>query len=140
NQLMGTVGERDSSSDDVLWPQDDVSVSDDVVFVADVMINILKTIRKVASTTLSVLVTGETGTGKEIVAKAIHQRSPRSGQPFVAFNCSAVPRELLESQLFGYRRGAFSGAIEPFDGVIRAAHLGTLLLDEVGEIPFEMQP
>jgi DNA-binding NtrC family response regulator/tetratricopeptide (TPR) repeat protein len=132
--------EIDDRSDDILWPQSDTAVSDDMVFAADSMIEILKTVRKVATTNLSVLITGETGTGKEAVARALHERSQRINRPFTAFNCAAVPRELLEIQLFGYRRGAFSGATEPFEGVIRGANGGTLLLDEVGEIPLEMQP
>jgi DNA-binding NtrC family response regulator len=104
------------------------------------MIALIKTIRKVAPTLLTVLLTGETGTGKEVLAQAVHRYSDRSLKPFVAFNCSAVPRELVESQLFGYRRGAFSGAHESFAGVVRSANGGTLFLDEVGEIALDVQP
>jgi len=88
----------------------------------------------------TVIVTGESGSGKEVVARAIHDMSTRSKQPFVAFNCAAVPRELFEGQLFGYRRGAFTGATADHDGVFRAAHGGTLFLDEIGELPLDVQP
>jgi transcriptional regulator with PAS, ATPase and Fis domain len=86
------------------------------------------------------MLTGETGTGKEVLARAIHRASGRAAKPFVPFNCTAVPREMLESQLFGYRRGAFTGADVPFEGVIRAAAGGTLFLDEIAEIGHDLQP
>jgi hydrogenase-4 transcriptional activator len=123
-----------------LWSATECLSNQEVVFAAESMMEILKTINKVSRTNLNVLITGETGTGKEIIAKALHEHSDRAEKPFIALNCSAVPRDLLESQLFGHRRGAFSGANEQFQGVIRAASGGTLLLDEVGEIPLEMQP
>ena len=110
------------------------------MFVAKSMTELLRTIGKVSSTNASILITGETGTGKEIVAKIIHERSRQSSKPFVAFNCAAVPKDLVESQLFGHRRGAFSGANDPFLGVIRSADGGTLLLDEIGELPLDIQP
>jgi DNA-binding NtrC family response regulator len=87
-----------------------------------------------------VMLTGETGTGKEVLARAIHRASTRSARPFVPFNCTAVPRDMLESQLFGYRKGAFTGADIPFEGVIRGAAGGTLFLDEIAEIGPELQP
>lgn len=123
-----------------LWSANEYLSSQEVVFSSEAMLEILGTIRKISSTNLSVLITGETGTGKEVLAKAIHQHSGRASKPFIALNCTTVPRDLLESQLFGHRRGAFSGASEPFQGVIRAANGGTLLLDEIGEMPVEMQP
>jgi hydrogenase-4 transcriptional activator len=86
------------------------------------------------------LVTGEVGTGKEMLARAIHRASPRAQHPFLPFNCTAVPRDMIESQLFGYRRGAFTGAHEAFPGIIRAAAGGTLFLDEIGELPLDIQP
>jgi transcriptional regulator with PAS, ATPase and Fis domain len=88
----------------------------------------------------TVIITGESGSGKEVVAKALHRLSARASQPYVAFNCAAVPRELFEGQLFGYRRGAYTGAASDHPGVIRAAHGGTLFLDEIGELPLEVQP
>lgn len=84
--------------------------------------------------------TGESGSGKEVVARAVHALSDRKHGPFVAFNCAAVPRELFEGQLFGYRRGAFTGATENHPGVIRSAIGGTLFLYEIGELPLELQP
>lgn len=96
--------------------------------------------RKVAVTDTTVLLTGETGTGKEIFAQAIHQASPRRNKPLVAVNCSAFPRDLLESELFGYRKGAFTGAVADKKGLLEAAHTGTLFLDEIGELPLELQP
>jgi predicted ATP-dependent protease len=88
----------------------------------------------------TVLVLGESGTGKEVVARAVHDLSPRAARPYVVFNCASVPRELFESQLFGHRRGSFTGAAADSPGVIRAADGGTLFLDEIGELPLDMQP
>jgi DNA-binding NtrC family response regulator len=104
------------------------------------MAELLRTIRKIASSNIPVLLTGETGSGKEVIARTVHDTSSRGSKPFVPFNCAAVPRDLVESQLFGHRRGAFSGAHEHFDGVIRAARGGTLFLDEIGEMSLEVQP
>jgi DNA-binding NtrC family response regulator len=95
---------------------------------------------RLASTDLPVLITGETGTGKEIFARLIHQNSRVKRGPFVPFNCSTVPRDLVESQLFGHRRGAFTGASESFSGLIRSAEKGTLFLDEVGDLDLSAQP
>ncbi|MFN2444932.1 MAG: sigma 54-interacting transcriptional regulator [Vicinamibacterales bacterium] len=83
---------------------------------------------------------GETGTGKELLARALHEGSPRRERPFVPFNCTAVAKDMLDAQLFGYRRGSFTGAQEAFPGVIRAAAGGTLFLDEIGEIGLDVQP
>ena len=88
----------------------------------------------------TVIVTGESGAGKEVVARALHVLSTRSQRPYVAFNCAAVPKELFEGQLFGYRRGSFTGAASDHPGVLRAAHGGTLFLDEIGELPLDVQP
>jgi transcriptional regulator with GAF, ATPase, and Fis domain len=87
-----------------------------------------------------VLITGETGTGKEVLARLIHNYSPRATKTFLPFNCTATPRDMLDSQLFGHRRGAFTGAMENFSGVIRAASGGTLFLDEIGESTLDIQP
>jgi two-component system response regulator PilR (NtrC family) len=94
---------------------------------------------KVARSMAPVLVNGESGTGKELVARAIHEVSVRSGQPFVAVNCSAIPEQLLEAEFFGYRKGAFTGAMEDREGFFQAANGGTLFLDEIGDLPLAMQ-
>ncbi len=88
----------------------------------------------------TVIITGESGSGKEVVARAIHELSARAGKPYIAFNCAAVPRDLFEGQLFGYRKGAFTGAVADQPGVLRAADGGTVLLDEIGELPLDVQP
>lgn len=96
-------------------------------------------IEKVARSMAPVLVTGESGTGKELVARAIHEVSVRSAQPFIAVNCSAIPEQLLEAEFFGYRKGAFTGASEDREGFFQAANGGTLFLDEIGDLPLAMQ-
>jgi transcriptional regulator with GAF, ATPase, and Fis domain len=103
------------------------------------MREVYRRIDKVSGTDISVLVSGETGTGKEIVAREIHRRSPRAQGPFVAVNCGAIPESLLESELFGHVKGAFTGAIATRPGKFQAAHGGTLFLDEVGEMPAALQ-
>jgi len=97
------------------------------------------TIRQVAPTTTTVIITGETGTGKELIAGAIHRHSRRSQNPFIKINCAAIAENLMESELFGYEKGAFTGAVVTKPGKFELAHRGTLFLDEVGELPKEMQ-
>jgi formate hydrogenlyase transcriptional activator len=101
---------------------------------------VLRQVRTVAATDATVLLLGETGTGKELVARAIHRLSPRAGSNFISVNCTAIPTELLESELFGHEKGAFTGAINRYKGRLELADKGTLLLDEVGDLPTTIQP
>lgn len=106
----------------------------------DLMLEVIDKIHKIRTSDVTVLITGESGTGKELVARAIHVESARARAMFIPFNCTATPRELIDSQLFGHRRGAFTGATTNYAGVIRAAEGGTLFLDEIGDLALEIQP
>ncbi|MDO3377037.1 sigma-54-dependent transcriptional regulator [Geoalkalibacter halelectricus] len=103
------------------------------------MQEVYKILGKVAPSDVTILITGESGTGKELVARAIHYNSPRLGKPFLALNCAAIPRELLESELFGFEKGAFTGASERKIGKFEQANGGTLFLDEIGDMPLDLQ-
>jgi transcriptional regulator with GAF, ATPase, and Fis domain len=111
----------------------------DIIGAAPGMKDVYKRIDKIAPTDISVLVIGETGTGKELIAKEIHRRSPRNKGPFVSINCGAIPENLLESELFGHVKGAFTGAVATKLGKFQAAIGGTLFLDEIGEMPLQLQ-
>jgi two-component system NtrC family response regulator len=103
------------------------------------MLRVLRTIEKVSATRATVLLLGESGTGKEVLAKTLHDRSERAGERFVAINCAAIPENLLESELFGYEKGAFTGATKQTPGKIEVANKGTLFLDEIGDLPGPLQ-
>jgi len=103
------------------------------------MLRVCRTIEKVASSTATVMLLGESGTGKEVLARGLHQASPRRNGKFIAINCAAIPENLLESELFGYEKGAFTGAAKTTIGKIETANGGTLMLDEIGDLPFPLQ-
>ena len=110
-----------------------------VIAISDSMTRICRTIEKVAPTNASVLLLGESGTGKELLARAVHSLSPRAAKPFVAINCAAIPEALLESELFGYEKGAFTGALKQTSGKFEQASGGTIFLDEIGDMPLALQ-
>ncbi len=103
------------------------------------MLNVCRLIERVADTNVGVLLLGESGTGKELLARAVHELSPRVDKPFCAINCAAIPENLMESELFGHEKGAFTGAIRQSKGRIEMAHSGTLFLDEIGDVPLAIQ-
>jgi DNA-binding NtrC family response regulator len=143
--LVSAVGELDHARLEReqqmrLWPIEDVDLMNEHAVISGTMRDLMTKAKRVATTNITVLLTGESGTGKEIFARAIHTFSDRSRQPFVPFNCAALPRDMVESQLFGHRRGAFTGADRDNLGVIRAARGGTLFLDEIGELSVDLQP
>lgn len=120
------------TSDDADWRREIISRS-------VVMEELLERTRRVADSDVSILIQGESGTGKELLARAIHRASQRAAAPFVAVNCSAIPEQLLESELFGHMKGSFTGAIGDHKGLFQAAHGGTLFLDEIGDMPISFQ-
>ena len=123
-----------------LWPEQTPEQQLGLICASDQMRELIKNIRRVAATNVSVLLTGETGVGKELFARALHQASSRHDKVLLPFNCATVPREMFDSQLFGHRRGSFTGATDDSPGVIRAAAGGTLFLDEIGEMSVDAQP
>ncbi len=112
---------------------------DGIIATSPEMLRVLRNIEKLAPTDVAVLLLGESGTGKELLAHAIHKLSPRANGPFVPINCAAIPETLLESELFGHEKGAFTGALRQNIGRIESAHRGTLFLDEIGDVPLPMQ-
>lgn len=104
------------------------------------MQEVCRTVEKIAPTDITTLLLGESGTGKEVIAKGIHTLSKRKDKPFIAINCAAIPENLLESELFGYEKGAFTGAVKQTPGKIEMSHEGTLFLDEIGDLPISLQP
>lgn len=120
-------------------PATDDSWRNAIVTRSPLMLRLLEQARMVAQSDVSVLINGQSGTGKEIFAQAIHNASPRNNKPFVAINCGALPEQLLESELFGHARGAFTGAVSNREGLFQAAEGGTLFLDEIGDMPAPLQ-
>jgi len=118
---------------------DDRTVLGTMITAAPEMLKVARTIERVANTNVSVMLLGASGTGKELLARGVHVASRRAGGTFVAINCAAIPENLLEAELFGYEKGAFTGAIRTTEGKIELAHGGTLFLDEVGDIPLPLQ-
>ncbi len=118
---------------------EDTHVSDNVVAVAESSVALLKLARRVAARDVSVLISGESGTGKEVLARYIHEHSHRNDEPFIAINCAAIPENMLEAMLFGYEKGAFTGAVQTTPGKFEQAHGGTLLLDEISEMDIGLQ-
>ena len=110
-----------------------------LIAVSPKMMQLCRMVERVASANISVLLTGESGTGKEVFARAIHQAGPRANKPFIAINCAAIPDNLLESELFGHEKGAFTGAIKQTIGKVEQAHTGVLFLDEIGDMPRPLQ-
>ena len=112
----------------------------DIVGKSSKMKEVFGILEKVSKTDATILITGETGTGKELVAKAIHKNSLRARNPFVVIDCGSIVRSLIESELFGHEKGAFTGATSARQGAFETAHTGTIFLDEIGELELEMQP
>ncbi len=110
-----------------------------IIYECEPMESLLRQTVRLAASQLPILITGETGTGKELLARMVHDRSPRSSRPFIAVNCAAIPQNLVESELFGHKKGAFTGAVSDASGKIGAASGGTLFLDEIGELPLTQQ-
>ncbi|NUP88938.1 MAG: sigma 54-interacting transcriptional regulator [Candidatus Sumerlaeia bacterium] len=134
---------RDQLAQEKAYLEEEVRVDrqfGDIVGESPVLLRVLRQVETVAPTGSTVLIGGETGTGKELIARALHDLSPRRDRTFVKLNCSAIPTGLLESEMFGHERGAFTGAISQKVGRFELAHRGTLFLDEVGDIPPELQP
>jgi len=131
-QLSGGYQDDASELDNTEWRCDIISRS-------AVMEDLLAQVKLVAHQDISVFIQGASGTGKELIAKAVHKASPRVNNPFVALNCSAIPEALLESELFGHRKGSFTGAIKDHIGLFQAAHTGTMFLDEIGDMPVSLQ-
>jgi transcriptional regulator with PAS, ATPase and Fis domain len=111
----------------------------DIIGSCPTLLEVYNKVEKIATTDISVLITGETGTGKELIAREVHRRSPRASGNFAVVNCGAIPENLMESELFGHVRGAFTGAVSTRQGKFQAAHGGTLFLDEIGEMPPALQ-
>ena len=138
NIIHKAIRTRRLNEEELLVSPDDID-RQGIIGSSEPMVKIYDTIKRVATTTTTVLISGETGTGKDLIAYAIHRNSPRRDNPFVKINCAAIAENLIESELFGYEKGAFTGAVSTKPGRFELADKGTLFLDEVGEIPRDMQ-
>jgi len=138
NIISKAIKTRNLNKAELILTRDDLD-SYGIVGSSEGMREVFETIKRVAPTTTTILITGETGTGKELIANAIHANSPRKDNPLIKINCAAIAENLLESELFGHEKGAFTGAVVTKPGRFELAHKGTLFLDEVGELPREMQ-
>ncbi len=142
NEVVDTVqracihSKQQNSSE---WPPESFDATPEIIGEAPAMQEVFRAIGRLARSHITVLINGESGTGKELVAKALHRHSPRADQPFVALNMAAIPRDLMESELFGHEKGAFTGAQARRVGRFEQAHNGTLFLDEIGDMPAELQ-
>ena len=119
--------------------EDEIAPKAEIIGEAPAMQEVFRAIGKLSNSNSTVLLVGQSGTGKELVAKALYQHSPRKGEPFVALNMADIPKDLLEAELFGHEKGAFTGASNANKGIFRAADKGTLLLDEISEMPLSLQ-
>lgn len=143
NGAVVTVGETSmvfGGSEDSIMKAQAPSAFGQMVAVSEPMLKAFALLEGLAASNITVLIEGETGTGKELAARAVHDRSPRVNLPFVIFDCSTVPGQLMESELFGHAKGAFTGASEARPGAVEEAEGGTLFLDEIGELPPDLQP
>ncbi|HOK07242.1 MAG TPA: sigma-54 dependent transcriptional regulator, partial [Syntrophales bacterium] len=138
NVLAKAVKTRNLNLEELVMNREDIERYG-IVGTSPEMLTVFETIKRVAPTTTTILITGETGTGKELIADAIHLNSPRRQNPIIKINCAAIAENLMESELFGHEKGAFTGAAVTKPGRFELAHKGTLFLDEVGELPSAMQ-
>lgn len=138
NVVSKAIKTRNLKENELFLPPEDIERAG-IIGSSQSTLEIFDAIKRVAPTTTTILITGETGTGKELVAEAIHRNSPRKNNPLIKINCAAIAETLMESELFGYEKGAFTGAVITKPGKFELAHKGTLFFDEVGEIPRDMQ-
>ena len=138
-ELVGQATALSGKSADMAEPGEDDDWRSDIITRSSAMEELLSQAHMIANSNASVFIHGQSGTGKELLARAIHRASPRVDKPFIAVNCSAIPEQLLESELFGHRKGAFTGATHDHKGLFQAAHGGTLFLDEIGDMPAAFQ-
>src|SRR6185312_15573421 len=134
---------KDRLAEEKLYLEDEIRSElnfEEIVGRSDALRRVLRDVETVAPTDSTVLIYGETGTGKELIARAVHNLSSRNRNAFIKLNCAAIPTGLLESELFGHEKGAFTGAISQRSGRFELANGGTVFLDEIGEIPLELQP